>query len=90
MACIGCHGPTSNSFVPNFLALAGQPAGYIAKQIKDFKSADRKNATMSRFALGINDADLNHIGAFYAYQVKTPVVKNITYLNNRCTKKLNY
>ena len=86
MACIGCHGPTGNSFVPNFPALAGQPAGYIAKQIKDFKSADRKNATMSRFALGINDADLNHIGAFYASQVKTPVVKNITHLKTDAEK----
>jgi cytochrome c553 len=80
LACMGCHGPTGNSFVPNFPALAGQPAGYIIKQIKDFKSAGRKNATMTNFALGINEADLIHIGAYYESQVKTPVMKNIMHL----------
>ncbi len=38
MGCMGCHGPTGNSFLPNFPALAGQPAGYIVKQIQDFKA----------------------------------------------------
>jgi len=75
MGCMGCHGPTGNSFLPNFPALAGQPAGYIIKQIQDFKAANRYNATMTGFALGINEADLDHIGAFYESQVKTPVIK---------------
>lgn len=39
MSCMGCHGPTGNSFVPNFPALSGQPARYIAKQIQDFTDA---------------------------------------------------
>jgi Cytochrome c553 len=86
MGCMGCHGPTGNSFVPNFPALAGQPAGYIVKQIQDFKAANRYNATMSGFALGINDADLDHIGAFYESQVKTPVIKNIPHLKTDAEK----
>ena len=83
---MGCHGPTGNSFLPNFPALAGQPAGYIIKQIQDFKAANRYNATMSGFALGINDADLEHIGAFYASQIKTPIMKNIAHLKTEAEK----
>jgi cytochrome c553 len=86
MGCMGCHGPTGNSFLPNFPALAGQPAGYIVKQIQDFKAANRYNATMSGFALGINEADLDHIGAFYESQVKTPVIKNIPHLKTEAEK----
>jgi cytochrome c553 len=86
MGCMGCHGPTGNSFLPNFPALAGQPAGYIIKQIQDFKAANRYNATMTGFALGINEADLEHIGAFYESQVKTPVIKNIPHLKTDAEK----
>jgi len=86
MGCMGCHGPTGNSFLPNFPALAGQPAGYIIKQIQDFKAANRYNATMTGFALGINEADLDHIGAFYESQVKTPVIKNIPHLKTDAEK----
>ena len=86
MGCMGCHGPTGNSFLPNFPALAGQPAGYIVKQIQDFKAANRYNATMSGFALGISDADLEHIGAFYASQIKTPIMKNIAHLKTEAEK----
>lgn len=80
IACMGCHGPTGNSFVPNFPSLAGQPAGYIAKQIQDFKRSDRYNVMMTGIALGISDEDAYHIGAFYEAQVKTPIIKNITHL----------
>ncbi len=86
MACMGCHGPTGNSFVPSFPALAGQPASYIAKQIQDFKEADRRNTTMTSIALGIGEADMHHIGAFYESQVKTPVVKNIPHLKTDAEK----
>ena len=86
MGCMGCHGPTGNSFLPNFPALAGQPAGYIVKQIQDLKAANRYNATMSGLALGINDADLEHIGAFYASQIKTPIMKNIAHLKTEAEK----
>jgi len=86
MACAGCHGPTGNSFVPNFPSLAGQPAGYIAKQIQDFKRSDRRNAMMSKIALGISKYDAEHIGAFYESQVKTPAIKDIAHLKTNTDK----
>lgn len=86
MACMGCHGPTGNSFVPNFPALAGQPASYIAKQIQDFKEASRQNTTMTGIALSISETDAHHIGAFYESQVKTPAMKNIAHLKTDAQK----
>jgi len=86
MACMGCHGPTGNSFVPSFPSLAGQPAGYIAKQIQDFKRSNRYNVMMSKIALGISKYDAEHIGAFYASQTKAPVIKNITHLKTNAEK----
>ena len=80
MACMGCHGPTGNSFVPGFPSLAGQPADYIVKQIQDFKRSDRRNVMMTGIALGLSDEDAYHIGAFYEAQVKTPIIKNIAHL----------
>jgi cytochrome c553 len=86
MSCMGCHGPTGNSFVPNFPSLAGQPAGYIAKQIRDFKGAGRYNAMMTGIALGIADADIVHIAAFYESQIKMPAMKNIAHLKTDAEK----
>jgi len=86
MACAGCHGPTGNSFVPSFPSLAGQPAGYITKQIQDFKSSDRYNAMMSKIALNISKYDAEHIGAFYESQIKTPAIKNIAHLKTDAEK----
>ena len=86
MACMGCHGPTGNSFVPSFPSLAGQPAGYIAKQIQDFQSSDRYNVMMSKIALGISKYDAEHIAAFYESQIKTPVFKNIAHLKTDAKK----
>jgi len=68
MSCMGCHGPTGNSFVPNFPSLAGQPAGYIAKQIRDFKGAGRYNAMMTGIALGI--AELSTLPHFTNHKSK--------------------
>jgi cytochrome c553 len=50
--CAICHGPTgiSRADSPN---LAGQYAGVIYKELKDFQSGARVNAVMSPFALGL-------------------------------------
>ena len=86
MACMGCHGPTGNSFVPSFPSLAGQPADYIVKQIQDFKSGERQNAMMTNIALGISDDDSLDIAAYYQSQIKTPVIKNIAHLEKLTEK----
>ncbi len=86
MACMGCHGPTGNSFVPSFPSLAGQQADYIVKQIQDFKSGERQNAVMTNIALSISDDDSHHIAAYYQSQIKTPIIKNIAHLEKLTDK----
>lgn len=74
--CGACHGmngegnpafpdpmnPGKTKAVPS---LAGQNAGYMVKQLQDFKSGARKDALMTGQALGLSDADMANLGAHY-------------------------
>ncbi len=75
--CGACHGATGqgNPAFPDPMnpgsmkalpALAGQNAGYLAKQLQDFKSGARKDALMSGTAMGLSDADIANLSAYYA------------------------
>ncbi|MCB1722637.1 MAG: cytochrome c4 [Chromatiaceae bacterium] len=66
--CMACHGQDGNSAAPNFPKLAGQGADYIAKQLSDFKSGARTDATMNGMAAALTDEDMANLGAFYASQ----------------------
>jgi cytochrome c553 len=69
--CAICHGPTgiSRADSPN---LAGQYAAVIYKQLLDFRSGARTNATMSPFAANLSDQDVADIAAYYAYLPRLP------------------
>ncbi len=71
-ACAGCHGPDGNSMVPQFPKLAGQHAGYIVKQLKDFKEGRRKDPTMAPMAAPLSEADMADLAAFYREQAVKP------------------
>ncbi|MCL7743752.1 cytochrome c4 [Guyparkeria hydrothermalis] len=64
-ACASCHGENGegNNHIP---ALAGLPAGYIAKQLKDFADGRRENATMSSVARSLSDKEMAALGRYYA------------------------
>lgn len=66
--CAACHGMDGNSAAPNFPKLAGQHEDYIAKQLAEFKSGDRKDATMNGMAAALSEQDMADLGAFYASQ----------------------
>ena len=66
--CAACHGTDGNSAAPNFPKLAGQHADYVAKQLQDFKSGERKDATMNGMAAALSEQDMADLGAFYAAQ----------------------
>jgi cytochrome c553 len=74
--CVGCHGVGGNSTNPEWPKLAGQNAGYIAKQLADFKSGARKNPLMSGQAAGLSSAQMADLGAYYAAQKVTVGAKN--------------
>lgn len=69
-ACGGCHGFDGNSPTADFPRLAGQYAGYIVKQIKDFQTGHRaNNDTMAGMAAMVaSTEDAKDIGAFYQTQ----------------------
>ncbi|MDC9715340.1 MAG: c-type cytochrome [Gammaproteobacteria bacterium] len=48
--CAGCHGATGKSAIPMYPSLNGQNAAYTVKQLKDFQSGVRKDATMNAMA----------------------------------------
>lgn len=66
--CAGCHGPDGNSPLAINPKIAGQSEKYLYKQLKEFKSGARENATMAPMVAGLSDEDMQDIAAFYASQ----------------------
>ncbi|MBI5430830.1 MAG: OmpA family protein [Nitrosomonadales bacterium] len=67
--CQGCHGEDGNSMVPTFPKLAGQWAGYIQKQFREFQNGARNDATMSDVAQSVNEfPELFDIAAYFSSQ----------------------
>lgn len=65
MACLGCHGADGKGIAAaGFPRLAGLPAGYLAKQLHDFRSASRKQAVMEPLAKALDDAEIEAISAY--------------------------
>jgi len=66
VACQACHvavAPTGDA--PH---LVGQREPYLAKQLKAFKSGDRKNPLMSAMAGQLSDADIDNLAAYWSSQ----------------------
>jgi len=66
--CVACHGPDGNSIAPNFPNLAGQGEAYMVKQLQDFKSGKRKDATMTAMVMALDEQGMQDVAAFYASQ----------------------
>lgn len=64
--CAGCHGPDGVSAGPGMPTIAGQPAGFQAEVLKQFKSGDRPSTIMQRIAAGYSDEELGQIAAHFA------------------------
>jgi len=66
--CAECHNLDGVSAMPRFPKLAGQPAEYIVKQVKDFRAGRRQNdgGQMSAIARDINDKDLAKSAAYFS------------------------
>lgn len=67
--CIACHGETGVSPNPEWPNLAGQNAGYIARQLAAFKDGtERNNAVMAGMVAALSEEDMANLAAFYAAQ----------------------
>lgn len=67
-ACAACHGTDGNSASAEWPKLAGQHAGYTAKQLRDYRSGARANDIMLGMSAGLSDEDIADLAAFYAAQ----------------------
>ena len=66
--CATCHGAAGVSQIPANPNLAGQNAGYLAKQLEDYKSGARSDLTMTAMVATLSDQDILDIAAYYASQ----------------------
>lgn len=70
--CAACHGSDGNSTTPIYPVLAGQSPEYLYKQLVDFKSGARRNATMAPNVANLSDQDMRNLAAYYAMQSPKP------------------
>ncbi|MCB1875706.1 MAG: c-type cytochrome [Chromatiales bacterium] len=70
--CLGCHGPQGVSMMPTAPRLAGQYAGFLEQQMKDYRDPGKPippaAMVMRSMLSGLNDADIAALAAFYASQ----------------------
>ena len=74
--CSNCHGLDGNSVSPNFPRLAGQPSGYLASQLKQFRSHNRSDPAgfvyMWGLSRGLTDAQIEELAKYFSEQVPKP------------------
>lgn len=65
-ACAVCHGPVGLSTAPDAPHLAGQPALYLAAQLRAYRSGTRRHEVMNVMARGLTDDDIAVLAAWYS------------------------
>lgn len=68
-ACNQCHGPGGIGVGENFPSLAGQPAAYIAGQLRAWQQGQRPPGPlglMPAVATRLSDAEIDAVSAYYA------------------------
>lgn len=66
LLCVSCHGAEGVSDHLNWPNLAGQNAGYIEKQLLDFRAGTRSDPWMSPMALGLTDSDIDNLAVYFS------------------------
>jgi cytochrome c553 len=65
-ACAVCHGPVGLSLTPDAPHLAGQPAIYVATQLRAYRSGSRRHEVMNVIAKPLGDGDIGDLAAWFA------------------------
>lgn len=63
--CAMCHGEQGESTSEIFPRLAGQHAEYIVKQLKAFKSGERKSTAMAEMVAKLTEDEMMALGRYY-------------------------
>ncbi len=67
--CAACHGEDGNaSITPDTPMLGGQPADYLAKALRDYKSGARKHPVMGAMAAGLSAEEITALSRYFARQ----------------------
>lgn len=67
-ACAICHGTNGWSAGGGLPNLAGQPADYLVKQLRDFREGRRPATIMTQIAQGYTEEQYQLMAAFFATQ----------------------
>ena len=73
--CQTCHGKDGLGTLPDAPHLAGQPAVYLERALKAYRSGERKNEMMNAMAKPLTDEDIRDLAAHYAaikIEIKAP------------------
>lgn len=65
-ACRTCHGIEGIAKIPIAPHIAGESEIYLAKQLKAFRSGERRDAMMDIVAGKLSDEDIADLSAWYA------------------------
>jgi len=66
--CEGCHGVNGVSLHQGYPSLAGQPAVYLAAQLRSFASGQRRNPMMEPLAMTLSPKEISDVSEFFAAQ----------------------
>ncbi|HUL67476.1 MAG TPA: cytochrome c [Burkholderiaceae bacterium] len=64
--CQPCHALDGRGLLPDAPHLSGQPAVYLERQLRAFRSGERRNDMMSLVAKYLNDDDVRDLAAYFA------------------------
>lgn len=73
--CQTCHGIDGVGKMPDVPNIGGESAGYLVRQLEQFKSGERRHEQMSLVAASLSEADIADLAAWYAsieFSVKVP------------------
>jgi len=65
-ACAVCHGPLGIAVAPDAPNLAGQPAPYLAAQLRAYRGGTRRHEVMSVMAKPLSDGDIDDLAAWFS------------------------
>jgi len=85
--CSGCHGNNGIGISNEFPNLASQKSAYLKKQLNDFKTGIRTNATMNAMAQSLTDKDINNLALYFSTLARQPsAIPTILVSNNHKSK----
>jgi cytochrome c553 len=66
LACQACHGLDGIAKLPDAPHLAGQPAAYIERELRNYRAGTRRHEVMNVAARGLSDGDVRDLAAYYS------------------------